>query len=109
LRQRIDSLKLHVLQLGLNSPFKSGVDYWRDSSRAELGSGAPEQPPLLPPVGDLFSFKAASAATARATESGEGTCTEALPPMPGWLLARPYLTGEFLLQVAPQWASYTFS
>ena len=46
-----------MLQLGVNSPFKSGADYWRESSEpARVSSDGAEGPqtPLLAPVGHLF-------------------------------------------------------
>lgn len=80
------------MQLGLNSPFKSGADYWRDGDKAEQRNGTAD-PMQLPPVGGLFNF--------RGPREGDGDRSmEALPPMPDWTLTRPYLTGQFLLQVS---------
>ena len=87
-------------QLGVNSPFKSGADYWRETSeplRKSSNSTEGLQAPLLAPVGHLFDFRAglgpgAGALSRDASESS-------LPAMPEWLYRRPHLTGEDLLKV----------
>ncbi|BDA43053.1 Gamma-tubulin complex component 2 [Coccomyxa sp. Obi] len=87
-------------QLGLNSPFvKSGADYWREESAepSDANGDSPSKKASLPPVGDLFDFKAAKAAAKAGTSASED---DALPAMPEWLQERPYLTGEHLMQSA---------
>ena len=87
-----------MLQLGVNSPFKSGADYWRESSEpARVNSDGTEGPqaPLLAPVGHLFDFRAPPDAGAQSADATDSS----LPAMPEWLYRRPHLTGEDLLKV----------
>ncbi|EIE26959.1 hypothetical protein COCSUDRAFT_46296 [Coccomyxa subellipsoidea C-169] len=84
-------------QLGINTPYKSGADYWREGTAEPNGGGADSAAggrTSLPPVGDLFDFQAARAAARSEAASADST----LPPMPAWLQERPFLTGEFLMQ-----------
>lgn len=86
------------LQVGVNSPFKSGADYWRASSEPSwLSSDGTEGPqmPALAPVGSLFDFRAGTGPMAESMESTDSS----LPAMPEWLYRRPHLTGEDLLKV----------
>lgn len=85
-------------QLGLNSPFKSGADYWREGSEdPSQGNGHPAgRNARLPPVGDLFNFKAPSDADKLGSVASEDA---ALPGMPAWLADRPFLTGQHFMQV----------
>lgn len=85
-----------LVQLGINSPFKSGADYWREGSAEPNGNSGDSAvtKASLPPVGDLFDFEAARVA-AKAEAASEDN---PLPPMPAWLQERTYLTGEFLMQ-----------
>ena len=83
------------VQIAVNSPFKSGAEYWRESSEpSRLSSDGLEGPrtPGLAPVGRLFDFKAG------ANEGAENP-DSALPPMPEWLFRRPHLTGADILKV----------
>ena len=87
-----------MLQLGVNSPFKSGADYWRESSEpARVSSDGAEGPqtPLLAPVGHLFDFRAGTDAESQIGDASDSS----LPAMPEWLYRRPHLTGEDLLKV----------
>lgn len=85
------------VQVAVNSPFKSGADYWRESSEpSRLSSDGAEGPraPGLAPVGRLFDFKAGA-------HEGAENADSALPTMPEWLFRRPHLTGEDTLKVTP--------
>ena len=88
------------MQVGVNSPFKSGADYWRESSEPSRLSMDRDGPPTpaLAPVGRLFDFRARPGLEAQPTaESADSS----LPAMPEWLYRRPHLTGEDLLKVIP--------
>ena len=83
------------VQVAVNSPFKSGADYWRESSEpSRLSSDGLEGPqtPGLAPVGRLFDFKAGA-------NEGAENADSALPPMPEWLFMRPHLTGADIMKV----------
>ncbi len=90
----------HALQLGLNSPFKSGAEYLRSANGgASPAAGGVPSARAQQPVGDLFDFRGAAnrAITAAATApSAANDCS--LPPPPEWTWARPHLTGEALMQ-----------
>eukprot|EP00887_Chlorella_sp_A99_P000883 scaffold5.g883.t1 len=62
--------------------------------------------PSLPPVGDLFAAQPQLPAGLRLGGGGDGADAPAdgsgLPRLPDWNVARPYLTGRFLLEVAQQ-------
>ena len=82
----------------MNSPFKSGADYWRESSEpSRLSMDGTDSPalPALAPVGRLFDFRAGAGPGGASAESMKSS----LPPMPEWLYRRPHLTGEDLLKV----------
>ena len=87
-------------QVGVNSPFKSGADYWRESSepsRLSMDGTDGPQMPALAPVGRLFDFRAMMGPEATTAESAKSS----LPSMPDWLYRRPHLTGEDILKVLP--------
>lgn len=82
----------------MNSPFKSGADYWRESSepsRLSMDGADGPQMPALAPVGRLFDFRAGMGPEATSAESAKSS----LPSMPDWLYRRPHLTGEDILKV----------
>ena len=82
----------------MNSPFKSGADYWRESSepsRLSMDGTDGPQSPALAPVGGLFDFRAAPGPELMSGDSAKSS----LPSMPEWLYRRPHLTGEDLLKV----------
>ena len=91
--------RMVYLQVGVNSPFKSGADYWRESSepsRLSMDGTDNAQLPTLAPVGRLFDFRAGRGPEAAGAESAQSS----LPSMPEWLYTRPHLTGEDLLKVS---------